>query len=72
VGRWPEALAVRERLSHALLMEGKDHEAAERVLREVLERDPGNAGARQNLTLLLAERQRARDRAFRGELGPAG
>jgi GT2 family glycosyltransferase len=72
VGRWPDALAVREKLSHALLMDGKDPEAAERVLREVLERDPGNAGARHNLTLLVAERQRAKDRALSGELGRTG
>jgi tetratricopeptide (TPR) repeat protein len=70
VSRWPDALAVREKLSHALLLEGKDHEAAERVLREVLERDPGNAGARHNLTLLLAERQRAGDEVFRGDAAP--
>ena len=70
VGRWPDALAVREKLSLVLLMEGKDYEAAERVLREVLERDPGNAGARHNLTLLLAERQRANDQAFRGDAVP--
>lgn len=40
-------------LSHVLLQENKDPEAAERALRAVLERDPDNAEARQNLGVLL-------------------
>jgi GT2 family glycosyltransferase/tetratricopeptide (TPR) repeat protein len=41
-------------LSHALLQEGKDWERAEEALRTVLQLDPGNAEARNNLAILLA------------------
>jgi Flp pilus assembly protein TadD len=37
------------------LQEGKDWGEAERVLRKVLELQPGNAEARRNLEILLRE-----------------
>jgi tetratricopeptide (TPR) repeat protein len=50
--RWPDALPLWVTLSHALLQEDRDHVEADRVLREILARDPGNVDARQNLDLL--------------------
>jgi Flp pilus assembly protein TadD len=44
---------LRVLLSHALLQEGKDWPAAEQALRKVLELDPGNVEARNNLAVLL-------------------
>ncbi len=44
-------------LSHALLQEGKDWQQAEEALRTVLRLDPGNAEARKNLALLLANQE---------------
>jgi GT2 family glycosyltransferase/tetratricopeptide (TPR) repeat protein len=49
----PQALWPRTVLSHVLLQDGKDLAAAERVLREILMLDPGNAQARHNLGVLL-------------------
>jgi tetratricopeptide (TPR) repeat protein len=54
----PEALAAWVLLSHALLREGRDGPAAERALRTILERDPGNAEARHNLDLLRRQHGR--------------
>ena len=45
-------------LSHVLLQEGKDLETAERVLRKVLELNPGDAEARNNLHVLLLQQGR--------------
>jgi Flp pilus assembly protein TadD len=42
-------------LSDALLQEGKDWDDAERALRKVLELDPSNIEARNNLTILLRQ-----------------
>jgi Flp pilus assembly protein TadD len=44
-------------LSHALLHEGKDWQRAEQALGTVLQLDPGNAEARNNLPLLLAHQE---------------
>jgi len=44
---WPRVI-----LSHCLLEEGSDRAAAEKALLEILEFDPGNAGARHNLHVL--------------------
>jgi tetratricopeptide (TPR) repeat protein len=49
----PRALWPRVFLSHALLQEGRDLDAAEGVLRGVLELAPDFAQARDNLALLL-------------------
>src|SRR5947208_944915 len=47
---------------HALLQEGRDPDAAERALRAVLELDPAQAEAHNNLAVLLRQRrQHARD-----------
>jgi predicted O-linked N-acetylglucosamine transferase (SPINDLY family)/GT2 family glycosyltransferase len=58
VRRWPDWLPGWVTLSHALLQEDRDHDAAERVLLEILERDPQHAQARHNLDLLRANRAR--------------
>jgi GT2 family glycosyltransferase/tetratricopeptide (TPR) repeat protein len=56
--RAPREPAPLVYLSHALLQEGKDPAAAERVLRAILALDPANPGARHNLELLLKDRAR--------------
>jgi GT2 family glycosyltransferase/tetratricopeptide (TPR) repeat protein len=53
ITREPRQVWARVILSHALLQEGRDWDAAEKALRDVLALDPGNAGARQNLAVLL-------------------
>jgi hypothetical protein len=40
-------------LSYVLLREDGDHVAAEKVLLQILAREPGHAQARQNLEVLL-------------------
>jgi glycosyltransferase involved in cell wall biosynthesis len=55
--RFPGELAPRVLLSHALLREGTDLDAAERALREVLALAPDHAEARHNLEVLLRQRQ---------------
>ena len=51
---WPRAV-----LSHALSQEGRDLDAAERALRDILALEPQNAEARQNLGVLLRNRELA-------------
>jgi glycosyltransferase involved in cell wall biosynthesis len=48
----PQAIGPRVLLSHALLQEGRDWQAAERALRDVLELDPDNKDASHNLQML--------------------
>jgi glycosyltransferase involved in cell wall biosynthesis/Flp pilus assembly protein TadD len=55
--RAPGELAARLFLSHVLLQEGRDWAAAERALREVLALEPGHEQARQNLGVLLRQRE---------------
>ena len=55
IGRDPQALWPRVILTHVLLQEGRDWDAAERALRDVLALDPGHAEARRNLAILLRE-----------------
>jgi Flp pilus assembly protein TadD len=43
-------------LSYAYLQEGKDTEGAERTLRKILELEPDNVEAKNNLELLLRRR----------------
>ncbi len=54
----PRAVRPRLLLSRAWLQEGRDPEAAERALRDVLELDPGQPEARHNLDVLLREQGR--------------
>jgi tetratricopeptide (TPR) repeat protein len=55
----PQALIPRVFLSHAILQEGKDWSAAERALRSILELDPSNTEARNNLHVLLEQQKRS-------------
>jgi hypothetical protein len=48
----PTVVYPREILSHVCLQEGKDPATAERVLRKILELDPNNPDAKNNLTVL--------------------
>jgi tetratricopeptide (TPR) repeat protein len=50
--RWAGCLPLLVALSHVLLREDRDHAAAEKVLLEILDRDPGHVQARQNLEVL--------------------
>jgi glycosyltransferase involved in cell wall biosynthesis/tetratricopeptide (TPR) repeat protein len=76
----PQAVPPRLVLSHALLQEGRDLQAAESVLREVLRLEPGNAEARDNLDKLLRQKEAVADVALGGAppgpspngIGPAG
>jgi glycosyltransferase involved in cell wall biosynthesis/predicted Zn-dependent protease len=52
VQRAPQALEPRLYLSHVLLQEGTDWEAAEQALHDVLTLDPGNSQAAHNLQVL--------------------
>jgi tetratricopeptide (TPR) repeat protein len=58
VAQAPQALWPRVILSHVLLQEGRDREAAERALREVLALDPEHPEARNNLAVLLGRQGR--------------
>ncbi len=59
--RFPQALESRLVLSYVLLQEGRDWDAAERALRDVLELEPAHAESRHNLQLLLRQRGKAVD-----------
>src|SRR5262245_26518417 len=59
IARAPYALRPRVLLSHALLQEGRDWDAAEQALREVLRLDPRSEEAWRNLVTLLRLRQRS-------------
>ncbi len=56
--RFPKEVAPRVVLTHVLLRQGADPDAAERALRDVLSLAPDHAEARHNLDLLLKERQK--------------
>ena len=59
-GPGPEsAWGPREVLAHTYLQEGKDWEAAERSLADVLALDPANQEARHNLEVLRRRRESA-------------
>lgn len=53
----PQSIWPRLFLSHVLLQEGRDWDAAERVLRDILEIDPGNIDAKRNLSVLLSQKK---------------
>ncbi len=55
---FPQEMRTRVLLSHTLLQEGKDLDAAERALRDVLAMDPNQTEARSNLQVLLEQRKR--------------
>ncbi|MCS6852571.1 MAG: glycosyltransferase [Gemmataceae bacterium] len=52
IARWPAALEPRILYSHALLQEGRDWQAAERALRDILALDPTNRQAQHNWAVL--------------------
>jgi Flp pilus assembly protein TadD len=52
----PRAVWPRVLLSHVLLQEGRDLDAAEQALRDVLALDPVHAEAQNNLAVLLRNR----------------
>jgi glycosyltransferase involved in cell wall biosynthesis len=54
--QFPQSLLPRVVLSHALLQEGHDLEAAEVALREVLTMDPNHLPTRHNLRVLMHKR----------------
>jgi GT2 family glycosyltransferase/Tfp pilus assembly protein PilF len=55
IARDPQALWPRVILTHVLLQEGRDWDAAERALRDVLVLDPHHAEAQRNLEVLLRQ-----------------
>jgi tetratricopeptide (TPR) repeat protein len=55
----PRSVRPRLVLSQCYLIEGRDPEAAERALNDVLRLDPSNAAARHNLATLLARKDKA-------------
>jgi tetratricopeptide (TPR) repeat protein/glycosyltransferase involved in cell wall biosynthesis len=58
IARFPQSIWPRVVLSHVLLQENRDRDAAERALRDVLALDRTNAEARRNLALLLGQQER--------------
>jgi tetratricopeptide (TPR) repeat protein len=58
IAQHPEALRPRILLSHVLLQEGADPPAAERALRDIVERDPRQAESWRNLTVHLRKQGR--------------
>jgi tetratricopeptide (TPR) repeat protein len=58
IAQAPETLFPRVILSHVLLQEAADWDAAERALRDVMKLDPGNAEAQANLDMLLKQKGR--------------
>ena len=65
IARFPEAVNLRILLSHALLQEGKDWQAAEQALLDLLTLDPFNGEAAHNLRTLLQQQGRATPREER-------
>jgi tetratricopeptide (TPR) repeat protein len=56
----PKFLPAKVLLSHVLLREGKDWDAAEKALREILAQDPNSVETKKNLEILLIQRQALR------------
>jgi glycosyltransferase involved in cell wall biosynthesis len=50
--RWPDSFALLLQYSYVLLAQDSDHLLADRVLSEILERDPGNSEALNNRRVL--------------------
>jgi len=59
IDKYPRSLPWRVLLSHTYLQEGKDWQAAEAALRQVLSLDPDHAEARHNLDVFLRENRSA-------------
>jgi glycosyltransferase involved in cell wall biosynthesis len=57
IAQTPQAPQPRRLLSHALLQEGTDWQAAEQALRDLLKLEPLDAEARNNLALLLRQQK---------------
>jgi glycosyltransferase involved in cell wall biosynthesis/SAM-dependent methyltransferase len=57
--RTPQSLSLRQALSHVLLRENRDHDATERAVQNVLELDPGNQQARENLEMVRRRKEAA-------------
>jgi Tfp pilus assembly protein PilF len=55
VAKHPNVLRAHLVLSHVLLQEGRDWNAAEKALRDALALDPGHQEAQRNLAILLRE-----------------
>jgi tetratricopeptide (TPR) repeat protein len=55
IARAPQVVSLRLILTHVLLLEGRDWEAAERALRDVLALDPNNQDASHNLAVLMRQ-----------------
>jgi tetratricopeptide (TPR) repeat protein len=53
ISRLPQFVALRVARSHVLLVEDRDHAAAEQAVRDVLALEPNNLQARNNLDALL-------------------
>jgi tetratricopeptide (TPR) repeat protein len=64
VAQHPRTVKARELFSYALLQEGRDSEAAEKALRDVLQLDPAHPDATNNLSLLLSRRLHSRNAVF--------
>jgi glycosyltransferase involved in cell wall biosynthesis/predicted Zn-dependent protease/predicted O-methyltransferase YrrM len=64
IGRYPREVWPRVILSHTLLQEGRDWEAAEQALRDVLALDAQHAEARRNLGILLRQLKRPSDESW--------
>ncbi|HVS38638.1 MAG TPA: glycosyltransferase [Gemmataceae bacterium] len=62
VARFPHDLGPRLLMTHVLLQEGKDLDAAEKALRDVLAMAPEHPEARRNLDILLRRRREERER----------
>ncbi len=58
LGHAPDAIRPRILLTHVLLQEGKDWEAAETVLRDVVKRDPRQGESWRNLASLMRQQKR--------------
>lgn len=59
IARSPQLLRPRVLLTHVLLVEGRDWNAAEKALREVLQLAPDHAEAKRNLDILLRKHKPA-------------
>jgi GT2 family glycosyltransferase/tetratricopeptide (TPR) repeat protein len=65
---YPQTLWPRVILSHVLLQEGRDLDAAEKALQDILALEPHHAEARNNLAVLHCERKRkAADLVFQSD-----
>ncbi|MFT3881793.1 MAG: glycosyltransferase [Gemmatales bacterium] len=56
IAKHPDSLQPTIILSHAYLQEGKDWTTAQRLLEDILQRDPGNLEAKRNLEVLKRQR----------------